>query len=109
MLEKAIIIILVTVLMFFIYEAVHDLWTIDICISYYQRYGDYNYTAPLSGEKASTWDCYHRALNDMIFYMLGIVVVSLLLGSFIGSIGDKKTFLKKREERKIPEGLKLKL
>jgi hypothetical protein len=97
MIKKFIAIILITVIVFFVYEIVRNLWSIDICVSYYQRYGNYNYTIPLTDKQTNTWDCYHAALNNMPFYVVGLIVVSLVLGLIIG-LNDVEISIEKRQK-----------
>jgi hypothetical protein len=88
MIEKVLVLILITTLVFFVYEFVKAVWTIDICLSYYQRYGDYNYTIPLTDKKITTFDCYHEGLNDLNVLMLAIVLISLSLGFLVSCSRD---------------------
>ena len=83
MIEKILILALIVVLVFFVYEFVKSLWTIDICLSYYQRYGNYNYTIPLTDKKITTFDCYHESLNSLNVFMLIIILISLSLGFLV--------------------------
>jgi len=86
--DKIFIFTLIVVIIFFIYETVHNLWTIDICISYYQKYGNFNYTIPLTDRQTNTWDCYHEALSKISFDIIALLASTLLLGIAIGHINS---------------------
>ncbi|MFH0711027.1 MAG: hypothetical protein V1944_00445 [Candidatus Aenigmatarchaeota archaeon] len=83
MIGKLFVVCMIIVLVILVYEFVHNVWNIDICLSYYQTFGNYNFTIPFSNNRTNTWDCYHQALNDLFVYMLGIVVISIFLGMAI--------------------------
>jgi ABC-type sugar transport system permease subunit len=88
MLEKILILCLITLLVFFVYDFVRNVWTVDICFSYYQKYGNYNYTNPLTNQKTTTFDCYHEALNYMSLYVVVIVFISMFIGLLIAYFNE---------------------
>ena len=81
---KALVVAMVVLLVYFVYEIVIALWSIDICVSYFQRYGNFSYTVPLTDKTSNTWDCYHESLNNVHFYIISLVAVSLILGILVG-------------------------
>lgn len=83
MIERIFVAVMIILLVILVYEFVHALWTVDVCVSYYQLYGNYNYTIPLTDRKTNTWDCYHQSLNEMILYVSGLVTISIFLGMAI--------------------------
>ena len=64
-------------------SAIQSLWTIDICMSYYHQYGDFNFTIPTTNIQTSTWNCYHENLNDIVINILSILLWSLFTGYLI--------------------------
>jgi len=98
MLEKFLILVLITILIFFVYDFVRNIWMMDVCLSYYQRYGDYNYTYPITNKKTSTWECYHEALNYMSIYVVVIVFLSLLIGLSLGYFNNFRIVVEKKEQ-----------
>ena len=98
MLEKILILVLIAILVFFIYDFVRNIWAMDICLSYYQRYGNYTYTNPFDEKSVNTLDCYHEALNYMVVYMVAIVLISLLIGFFLGFFREYKIISEKMPE-----------
>jgi len=98
MIEKILILCLITVLVFFIYDFVRNIWSVDMCLSYYQMYGDYNFTSPLTNKKTSTMECYHEALNYIGMYIIVIVFLSGLIGLLLGYFDGFKIVLERKKE-----------
>lgn len=88
MIGKIFVVAMIVVLVVLVYQFVQNLWTIDICVSYYQRYGNYSYTVPLTDNRTTTWDCYHKALNDISIYMAVAIGLSIFLGLAVRDIKD---------------------
>lgn len=98
MLEKILILALITVLVLFVYDFVRNIWTVDICLSYYQKYGDYNFTTPLTNKKTSTMECYHEALNSVNVYLIVIVFLSSLIGLLLGYFDGFRIVVERKRE-----------
>jgi|SRR3989338_5051545 len=86
--EKIFVFALIVIVIFILYETVQNLWTIDVCVSYYQKYGNFNYTVPLTDKQTNSWDCYHESLNKLSLDVIALVVTALLLGIAIGHINS---------------------
>jgi len=98
MLEKILILVLIAVLVFFVYDFVRNIWTIDMCLSYYQKYGDYNFTTPLTNKKTSTMECYHEALNSVSVYLIVIIFLSSLIGLLLGYFDGFRIVAERKKE-----------
>lgn len=86
MIQQMFVVAMIIILVVLVYEFVHSIWTVDICVTYYQIYGNYSFAIPLTNKKIDTWDCYHQSLNDMILYIIGLVTICIFLGMAIRNI-----------------------